>query len=60
MVGLCICMSPTLCGEHCALVLEYLAKVLAVVDKQGNEVLKTADFGASCSKRLPLIQGSQA
>ena len=50
-------MSPTGCGEHCASVLAHLAKVLAMLDKPENEVLKTADSGyASYSKRLPDTQ----
>jgi hypothetical protein len=57
MVGLSICMSPTGCGEHCPSVLAHLAKVLAMVDKPENEVLKTADSGyASYYKRLPNTQ----
>lgn len=58
MFGLCICINPTRCGEHCPSVLAHLAKVLAMIGKPEDEVLKNADSGyASYSRRLPDTQG---
>ena len=58
MFGLCICITPTRCGEQCPSVLAHLAKVLAMIGKPENEVLKTTDCRyASSSRRLPDTQG---